>query len=138
MGLFDFGSAKMKSTLKNPNELREAFVYNELSQLPKSKIKEFIRSKEAKVMTEEGIISLDMIEKLSKEAGFGSELEIAVCQLAKESDDPQWQELVSARIEERRLLNDLFTKYGDKAEGLAENAKTDFIKKCVPKYFQAE
>lgn len=134
MGLFNI-EGTMKSSLRNPNELREALIYTELAQLPMTKLNEFKSSKEAKTMLEDGIITQETLDKLMQDAGFSDDVQISACHLAKENDDPLWADLIDARTEERRLMNDLLEKYGEEATKIAENANIDFLRK-IPEYFR--
>ena len=132
--VFGAGSVKMEAALKNPNQFREAVAIEIISGLPKSKIREFATSTEAKTMVESGIISQDAIDMLV-DAQKNRISMAAVCQMAKEAEDPDWDELVRLRIEERRILNNLVAKYGSKAGEIASNIQKD-INKTIPSYFR--
>ena len=49
---------------------------------------------------------------------------------------PLWDELVKARMEERRVMNELITKYQESAAPYAEKAKEEFVESFIPKYFR--
>lgn len=127
----------MESSLKNPNQLRDAVIYESLSSLPTKKIKEFVNSKEAKVMLKEELISQEVLERLVDEKDTGC-LKTTVCHMAKENGDPLWDELVKHRIEERRLLNDLLAKYGENAKEAADIANKEFVESKIPEYFRTK
>lgn len=133
--LFGTGNAVIESSLKNPNQYRDAVLYESLSSLSKEKINEFVKSKEAEVMLNEGLISADVLERLAREHDDGI-LNTTVCHMAKENGDPLWDEFVRLRIEERRLMNELLDKYSNEAKPVADNAQTDFVENCIPKYFR--
>lgn len=133
--IFGGSDVKIESALKNPNQFREAVVYETLSNLPTSKVKEFVGSKEAKMMLSEGIITYDALERLAAEKDTGV-LKTTVCHMAKENGDPLWDEFVRCRIEERRLLNELISKYSESAKPIADNAQKDFVESCIPEYFR--
>ena len=132
-----FGSAdvKLESALKNPNQFREAVVFETLSNLPSAKIKEFIKSDEAKAMMEAGVINQDMINRLA-DGNVNTLLRTTVCHMAKEEDDPLWDELVSLRIQERRVMNDLIAKYGDKSAVVMKAIDKEFVEASIPEYFR--
>ena len=132
-----FGGAdvKLESALKNPNQFREAVIFETVRHLPAQKRREFINSNEAKVMVNEGYITDETIERLS-DSEDTSIFKTAVCHMAKENDDPDWDEFVMHQIEARRLLNDMIARYGDKAKNVADNAYKDFVEHCVPEYFR--
>lgn len=137
--VFGSGNAVMENTLKNPNQFREAVLFEHISNLPPEKIKEFIHSDEAKTMVDNGMLSCDSIERLAHHADkHHHHFHSAVCHMAKENEDPLWDELVKCRIEERRIMNEIIDKYGKKAEEspAVKNTISEFINKCIPEYFR--
>lgn len=134
-----FGPAdiKLESALKNPNQFREAVLFESLNNLPAAKKKEFLTSPEAKAMLEEGLVTRDMLERLAAESDNGI-LKTTICHMAKENGDPAWDELVKLRLQERRLMNELIEKYGEKAQPIASNADKDFVEACIPEYFRTK
>lgn len=134
-----FGEANitMENTLKNPNQFREAVIYNSLASMPSKKIKEFVVSEEAKFMLKEGIIKQDCIDRLCNKHN-DSIANTAVCHIAKEENDPLWEKLVAARIEERRIMNELIEKYGKQGSEVAATAYDDFVVPNVPEYFRED
>ena len=133
--LFGTGSLKLESALKNPNQYREAVLFESLNNLPATKKAEFVKSPEAKMMIAEGYITRDLLERLSNESDIGV-LKTTVCHMAKENGDPLWDELVKHRIEERRIMDQLLAKYTDEAKPVADNANSDFVEACIPEYFR--
>ena len=132
-----FGAAdiKLESALKNPNQFREAVIFETLNGLPSAKRKEFIKSNEAKTMLTEGLITKDMLDRLASESDT-SVLKTTVCHMAKENGDPIWDEFVRCRMKERRIMNELIAKYGEDAKPIADNADKDFVEACIPEYFR--
>lgn len=136
MSIFGGESMRMESCLKNKSNLREAFVYEAMSRLPKNKLKNFAKSQEAKFMLESGIICDDTLERLVTGAEFGREVEIACCQLAMDADDPRWSEVVGLKVKLRDLMQDIVDDYKETGSKLAENSKMDFIDKSIPKEYR--
>ena len=125
-----------KSIFKDTKPLQEAFVFTELSHMPKDKLKAFMKGPECKYLVENDIISGDTLERLANEEYEDKAMELVVCHMAKENDDERWNELVRHRAEERRLMNELIGEYGDNARTYAENYRQDSVYKCVPEgYF---
>ena len=122
-----------KSIFKDTRPLQEAFVFAELSQLPKQKLREFMKGPECKYLIENDIISGDTLERLANEEYEDKAMELVVCHMAKENDDDRWNELVRHRAEERRLMNELIGEYGDNARTYAEQYRENFVYNCVPK-----
>ena len=127
--------AKMapKSIFKDTRPLQEAFVFTELSHMPKQKLKEFMKGPECKYLVENDIISGETLERLANEEYEDKAMELVVCHMAKENDDDRWNELVRHRAEERRLMNELIGEYGDNARTYAEQYRENFVYNCVPK-----
>ena len=127
--------AKMapKSIFKDTRPLQEAFVFTELSHMPKQKLREFMKGPECKYLVENDIISGETLERLANEEYEDKAMELVVCHMAKENDDDRWNELVRHRAEERRLMNELIGEYGDNARTYAEQYRESFVYNCVPK-----
>lgn len=133
--VFGSGDMKLESALKNPNQFRDAVIFESLSSLPTKKINEFVNSEEAKTMINEGLISQDVLERLVNTSDKNI-LKTTVCHMAKENGDPIWDEFVKARIQERRIMNDLLEKYGKDAKLIADNAEKEIINASIPEYFR--
>ena len=131
-----FGGADvhMEGALKNPNQFRDAILYESLNSLSSDKVKEFVGSNEAKFMVEEGLMSPETLERLANQGD--SLLKTTICHMAKENGDPMWDELVRLHMQERRVMNDLIEKYADEAKPVAESAIKTFVEACIPEYFR--
>ena len=136
--IFGEGVITPHGAFKDTKPLQEAFVYNELSHLPKEKLKEFVKGPECKYLIENDIISTDTLEKLVNDEYQDKAEELICCHMAKEVGDDRWDELVRHRAEERRIMNDLIQTYGEAAKPYVENYRKDFVYKCVPKGYRAE
>ena len=140
--VFGEATAVMEGTLKNPNQYRDAVLYESLRLLPDKKIREFIESEEAKVMIDKGYMSPEVVDRLHNEhdehhSFHPCVFKTAVCHLAKENDDPMWDQLVELRSQERRLLNSMIEKYKDQAEAAAQSAQKDIVESFIPDYFRS-
>ena len=133
--LFGASDVIMESALKNPNQYRNAILFESLSSLSDDKLNEFVNSQEAKVMVNEGILTQETIERLASDHN-DSFINTTVCHMAKENGDPEWDAIVKCRIEERRLLNELIERYKDKAEVVVNGAKKEIVEGCIPDYFK--
>lgn len=133
--VFGSADARLESALKNPNQFREAVLFEELSDLPQEKLDAFVKSPEAKTMVDKGYISQDCVERLAHHKHKGK-FQAAILHMAKEENDPLWDEIVKHHIEERRLMNELIEKYKDKAEPIMKHIHDDFVKPCIPAEFR--
>lgn len=132
--LFD-ESASLPGVLKNPNQFREAVIYEHLSHLPAAKLKVFVNSAEAKAMVEAGTITYDTLDRLAHH-GKGKMLKAAVCHVAKENNDELLDELIKLRSEERRIMNELIEKYRGEIGDVADRATDEIIHGCIPAQYR--
>ena len=130
-------SVEIQGTLKNPNQFREAVIYEHMSHKDPATIKTFCNSSEAKAMVEAGTITYDTLDRLAKKANMDDKvINTAVCHVAKENEDDLWDQLVKTRAEERRIMNELLDKYRADVGPIATNARTEIIEKCIPSKFR--
>ena len=130
-------SQTIPGVLKNPNQFREAVIYEHMSHKDPATLKRFVNSSEAKAMIEAGTITYDTLDRLAKKANSDNTVvNTAVCHVAKENEDDLWDQLVKARAEERRIMNELLDKYRKDVETVAINAKSDIIESCIPKQYR--
>ena len=130
-------SQTLPGVLKNPNQFREAVIYEYMSHKDPATLKRFVNSSEAKAMIEAGTITYDTLDRLVKKANSDNTVvNTAVCHVAKENEDDLWDQLVKARAEERRIMNELLDKYRKDVEPVAINAKSEIIEKCIPSNYR--
>lgn len=130
-------SETLPGVLKNPNQLREAYIYEHLSHLDRCTLNKFLNSSEAKAMVEAGTITYDTLDRLQRVAcGKDKTMKTAICHIAKENDDDLWEELVKARAEERRIMNALIEKYRAAAQPVAYKAYNEIIESCIPSEYR--
>lgn len=132
--LFD-ESTSLPGVLKNPNQFKEAVIYEHLSHLEPAKLKVFVNSAEAKAMVESGAITYDTLDRLAHH-GKGKILKTAVCHVAKENNDELFDELIKLRAEERRVMNELIAKYRDEIGDVADKATDEIIRTCIPAQYR--
>lgn len=118
--------------LKNPNELLEAYIADELSFAPIEKLKEFANSPEAEAMIEAGLISRKTLVRLSKNDDLTRRTKMAAFQLAKEADDNLWHLLVKNRVRERELISKIVAKYASRASKSAKIGQREYLKNKMP------
>lgn len=138
MGIFDTrytANEGMDMSLENPNELLEAYIFEELNKLSDEDKKLFCASEEAKVMEEKGLISRKTIVRLNKNDDLSRRTKMAAFQAAKEKGDPLWDKLVKNRKKERELIAAISKKYANVAARNAKMGQRDFLKKKIPAAF---
>jgi hypothetical protein len=128
-------TTSINEDLKNPNELLEMYIIDEVSKLPDERIKEFVESAEAKTMVEAGIISRKTLVRLSKNDDLSRRTKMAAFQLAKENNDALWDQLVKNRVKERILIQKIVARYSSKAGRAAKIGQRDYLKNKMPVSF---
>jgi len=122
----------IQGELKNPGELLESYIFDELCHLTDERKQEFVNSEEAAAMVEAGIISRKTLVRLSKADDLSRRMKMASFQLAKDNDDMLWNQLVKNRIKERELIDKITTKYGSKAGKAAKIGQKKYLSKKMP------
>ena len=126
----------MSGKLKDPNALRESYLYEYFTAKGKDTIEKFVSSPEATVMKEQNMITDELIERLTKAKENNKNLEMTVLHLAKAEDDPMFDRLVALRAQERDLMNELIAKYQESAVELTEKYVNRFLDQEFPKEFK--
>lgn len=137
MGIFSTNNyvsqeGSFNEDLKNPNELLEAYIADELRFAPEEKLQEFVNSPEAAAMMEAGIITRKTLVRLSKNDDLSRRTTMAAFQLAKEADDPLWNQLVKNRVREKELISKIEQKYSSRATKAARIGQKEYLKKKMP------
>lgn len=134
--IFGGAAGKIDAELKDPGLYREAVIYEKLSHMSHTQIKEFVSSSEAKIMLNEGIISADLLTKLNDERGDGHCCKATVCHMAKTNGDPLWDEFIETRNKEKDIMAAMMDKYVERAQPYVESAVTDVINRYLPNRFK--
>ncbi len=136
MGIFSVQDENaIQAELKNPGELLESYIFDELCHLTDERKQEFISSEEATAMVEAGLISRKTLVRLSKTDDLSRRMKMAAFQLAKDNDDMLWNQLVKNRIKERELIEKISNKYNSKAGRAAKVGQKNFLSKKIPLAF---
>lgn len=133
MGIYSpQGQSTIDQDLKDPNELLEMYIYDELSHLSDEDKQAFINSNEAQAMMEANLIKKSSLVRLTKNDDLSRRTTMAAMQLAKEADDPLWHQLAKNRIKERELLGKINHKYASKATRHAKLGQKAYLKTKMP------
>lgn len=126
----------IKQDLKNPNELLEAFIFDEVSKLSEEKIKEFCApGGPGEALINEGKFSRKSLVRLSKVDDIERRTTMAAFDIAKQKKDPLWAALAKNRIKERELINNIMKKYGLQAKNAAKIGQREYLKHSLPQSF---
>lgn len=114
--------------LKHPEELLEAYIYDEVSALSDEGKKAFIESEECRILEAKKLINRKTIVRLNKNDDVSRRTTMAAMQLAREKGDVMWDKLVKVRILERKYLRGIEAKYGSRAQRVAKMGQRDYLK----------
>lgn len=139
MGVFTTGTIieSISSMFKNPNAVFESSLMMEAMNWTDEQIKEFCAPGGlGEELVSEGKLSKKTIMRLSKKDDLSRRTKKMCLDLARENDDPLWDQLAKNRIKERELIAKIVHKYNSKGSRLAVQAQKDFIKQSrLPKSF---
>lgn len=139
MGVFTTGTIteSISSMFKNPNAVFESSLMMEAMNWTDEQIKEFCAPGGlGEELVSEGKLSKKTIMRLSKKDDLSRRTKKMCLDLARENDDPLWDQLAKNRIKERELIAKIVHKYSSKGSRLAVQAQKDFIKQSrLPKSF---
>lgn len=142
MGIFSSGSyiENIQETFKDPSEISDMIIADEVSHLSEEKIHEFCKEGGVgEALVEAGHMRKKTIVRLNKKDDLSRRTTQMALQIAKEKGDPLWDKLAANRVKERDLLGKIEAKYGLKAEKLAKEAQNNYLhgnKAPLPKSFQ--
>lgn len=118
--------------LKNPYELAEAMILDELSFLTDEEKEQFAVSETCTELINEGLLKRQSVVRLTKNDDLSRRTKLAAFNLAKDRDDPLWAMLVKNRVRERALIGKIMQKYKSQAERVARQSQKTYIKGKLP------
>lgn len=118
--------------VENVDELLEAYIAYELSQLTPEQFKTFTESEECQAMLEKRLVGRNTLVRLSKNDDLTRRTKMAAFQIAKEKNDPLWEKLVKNRIKERQLIGQIVKKYGTKGQRAAKVGQRQYLTGKIP------
>lgn len=109
-----------------------SYLYDDLSMMTNEQQQMFLNSDEFKAIDEikslTGAIGKDTIVKLNKTDDIERRIGQASLNIARDRNDILWVKLQKNRQQERKLLNQIRKKYGNKAERVAKKAQKEYLK----------
>lgn len=150
MGIFNYVNNSNKSSLfgdgeeiklehtftdEAEQELREAFIYDEIAGLPQDLREQFVQGP-GQELCEAGIIGRKTLVRLSKIDDLERRIRMASLQLAKTAKDPLYDQLEKNRIKERMLLNKIDAKYATRASRTAKQGQKQYLKSVPAGYLR--
>lgn len=118
----------IEECFKDPNEVMELFILDEVSQLPDEKIKEFCKpGGVGEQLVQEGKFRRNTLVKLSKKDDLSRRETMLAMQMAKDANDPLWRKYVINTQRRNELKAKMKKKYSMKANRAAKVAQKEFL-----------
>ncbi len=112
----------------NSNSLLELYLVDDILKGTSEEIKNFCESEEAQILIEKQVLNKPTLHRLSKEDDLKRRIKLTSYQLAKDSNDPNWNKLVKYQKLRKQYAQNILNKYGNKAERIAKIAQKNYIK----------
>lgn len=114
--------------------LLETMLIDLISQMSDDQRRVYMESDEFQNLLEAGIAGRRSVVRLSRQDDLSRRVNLASIQMAKEKGDSDWEALRRNRMNERRLLDRIYQKYGNKVRRDAIQAQKNLVK-LSPKAF---
>lgn len=145
MGMFfNVGDVEpsIEECFKDPNEVMELFILDEVSHLSDEQIQEFCKpGGVGEQLVQEGKFKRNTLVKLSKKDDLSRRETMLAMQMAKDANDTLWKKYIINRQRSNQLKAAMKKKYANKAARAAKVAQNEFIhggakkKGVLPKSF---
>lgn len=117
--------------------MMESAIVQQVEMMNDKQRSEYLNSKEFDALVEAGVVGRKAIVRMSRQADMDRRIHLLCLQMAKENGDADWEALRKNRINERRLLNKLYQKYGQRVQRQAAMSQKRLIK-LSPKAFDLQ
>ena len=112
----------------------EAAIVQEAMMMHDDERTAWMNSPEFQQLHEAGVVGRKAIVRMSKEADLDRRMHLLCLQMGKENGDADWEALRLNRIKERKLLDKLYKKYGNRVKRQAVMSQKRLVK-LDPKKF---
>lgn len=106
----------------------ENAIVQEVMMMDDASRKAYMESAEFQSLVEAGVIGKKAVVRLSKQADMDRRIHLLCLQMGKENGDADWEALRKNRIMERKLLNKLYKKYGNRVRRQAQMSQKRIVK----------
>lgn len=113
--------------IEDQDALLEALLVDCISRLPEDARKAYLESEEFQGLYEAGVTKHRTLVRLSRADDLERRTHLAAVQMAREKGDADWEALRKNRVQERKLLNKIYAKYGLKVKQDAIKAQKRLI-----------
>lgn len=116
------------SGIIDQDALMENMLVDEMNRMSDAEFEAYTESSEFNNLVEAGILGRRSLVKMNRKDDLRRRIHLASIQMAREQGDADWEALRKNRINERRLLKKIYTKYQNRVRRNAMQSQKRLIK----------
>ena len=116
------------SGIIDQDALMENMLVDEMNRMSDAEFEAYTESSEFNNLVEAGVLGRRSLVKMNREDDLRRRIHLASIQMAREQGDADWEALRKNRINERRLLKKIYTKYQNRVRRNAMQSQKRLIK----------
>ena len=116
------------SGIIDQDALMENMLVDEMNRMSDAEFEAYTESSEFNNLVEAGILGRRSLVKMNRKDDLRRRIHLASIQMAREQGDADWEALRKSRINERRLLKKIYTKYQNRVRRNAMQSQKRLIK----------
>ena len=106
----------------------ENMLVDEMNRMSDAEFEAYTESSEFNNLVEAGVLGRRSLVKMNRKDDLRRRIHLASIQMAREQGDADWEALRKNRINERRLLKKIYTKYQNRVRRNAMQSQKRLIK----------
>lgn len=116
------------SGIIDQDALMENMLVDEMNRMSDAELEAYTESSEFNNLVEAGVLGRRSLVKMNRKDDLRRRIHLASIQMAREQGDADWEALRKNRINERRLLKKIYTKYQNRVRRNAMQSQKRLIK----------
>lgn len=116
------------SGIIDQDALMENMLVDEMNRMSDAEFEAYTESSEFNNLVEAGVLGRRSLVKMNRKDDLRRRIHLASIQMAREQGDADWEALRKNRINERRLLKKIYTKYQNRVRRNAMQSQKRLIK----------
>ena len=116
------------SGIIDQDALMENMLVDEMNRMSDAEFEAYTESSEFNNLVEAGVLGRRSLVKMNRKDDLRRRIHLSSIQMAREQGDADWEALRKYRINERRLLKKIYTKYQNRVRSNAMQSQKRLIK----------
>lgn len=117
--------------------LLENMLIDQMNRMTDEEFQAYTESADFQNLVEAGVLGRRSVVKMTRKDDLNRRIHLASIQMAREQGDADWEALRKNRVNERRLLKKIYTKYSNRVRRDAMQSQKRLIK-LTPDAFQLQ